>query len=442
MSKAATADQAVLAKTHRFMLVSDLDWTMVDHNDGTHDKLLAFNRLWLSEFAADSLLVFSTGRSPELFHELAGEVPLLTPDILVCSVGTEILINGTPDGEWEAYLNQGWDRARACAIAAELPDLVLQQDSEQRAHKISYKLSMPDPEPVVAALRSQLEAAGLDTSVIFSAGVDLDILPSRASKGKALSFLLKQMESKAGRPEVGVMVCGDSGNDIELFAVPGVHGCMVANAHSELSNWCEAHGSDQLFRATKDGPGGIVEALHHFSFPNPAKSDTVQRRLALTSNLAWYEDWCNASVPKDADACSRQMQFLDPSFEYVHPSGTIMNRAAFVDWFATQGYGCHSGSAAAAAAADPTTGGGGDAASSGRHCMWLDRYSERQLAPGVWLARYLEQHQPFAAGKHTGEKRVSRWASVILLQQTKPEAGAYRVAYIHESLVPVEQARA
>lgn len=189
------------------------------------------------------------------------------------------------------------------------------------------------------------------------------------------------------------------------------------------------------------------------------------------------------------------MQFLDPSFEYVHPSGTIMNRAAFVDWFATQGYGCHSGSAAAAAAADPTTGGGGDAASSGRHCMWLDRYSERQLAPGVWLARYLEQHQPFAgvwcllcfackrmrvllcmcaalgcqcdscclpsllrfsspaswclpaclpavAGKHTGEKRVSRWASVILLQQTKPEAGAYRVAYIHESLVPVEQARA
>lgn len=227
MSKAATADQAVLAKTHRFMLVSDLDWTMVDHNDGTHDKLLAFNRLWLSEFAADSLLVFSTGRSPELFHELAGEVPLLTPDILVCSVGTEILINGTPDGEWEAYLNQGWDRARACAIAAELPDLVLQQDSEQRAHKISYKLSMPDPEPVVAALRSQLEAAGLDTSVIFSAGVDLDILPSRASKGKALSFLLKQMESKAGRPEVGVMVCGDSGNDIELFAVPGVHGCMV-----------------------------------------------------------------------------------------------------------------------------------------------------------------------------------------------------------------------
>lgn len=43
----------------------------VDHNDATHDKLRRFNRLWLTDFAPDSLLVFSSGRSPELFHELA-----------------------------------------------------------------------------------------------------------------------------------------------------------------------------------------------------------------------------------------------------------------------------------------------------------------------------------------------------------------------------------
>lgn len=43
----------------------------VNHADVVHQDLLRFNRLWLSEFAADSLLVFSTGRSPELFKELA-----------------------------------------------------------------------------------------------------------------------------------------------------------------------------------------------------------------------------------------------------------------------------------------------------------------------------------------------------------------------------------
>jgi hypothetical protein len=42
----------------------------VNHNEVIHEDLLRFNRLWLTEFAADSLLVFSTGRSPELFREL------------------------------------------------------------------------------------------------------------------------------------------------------------------------------------------------------------------------------------------------------------------------------------------------------------------------------------------------------------------------------------
>lgn len=131
----------------------------MNHKDAVHEDLLRFNRLWLANCAPDSLLVFSTGRSPELFRELAvsalgsaqtyllaggersgsatahwmcidqravpllllafesvglswgrmlrlllsplrcaarlqDEVPLLTPNILVCSVGTEILIDG------------------------------------------------------------------------------------------------------------------------------------------------------------------------------------------------------------------------------------------------------------------------------------------------------------------------------------------------------------
>lgn len=85
-------------------------------------------------------------------------------------------------------------------------------------------------------------------------------------------------------------------------------------------------------------------------------------------------------VPSLAFRAPSSAQTIDAAFEYVHPSGAIMLRQAFADWFATQGYGCH-----LAAAPD-----------AGRYAMWLDRFSERELAPGVWVVRYMELHQPFA----------------------------------------------
>ena len=54
----------------QFILASDLDHTMVQNEDPCHEALLEFNRMWVSDFGASSLLLFSTGRSPALFTEL------------------------------------------------------------------------------------------------------------------------------------------------------------------------------------------------------------------------------------------------------------------------------------------------------------------------------------------------------------------------------------
>lgn len=53
------------------------------------------------------------------------EAPLLVPDVLVCSVGTEIFFEsaGEADKEWGAELDQGWNRQGALDIAAGFPEL-------------------------------------------------------------------------------------------------------------------------------------------------------------------------------------------------------------------------------------------------------------------------------------------------------------------------------
>ena len=56
------------------------------------------------------------------------EVPLGNPDVLVCSVGTEIFFevgsaNPEANKQWGEELDQGWNRAKAMQITESFPDL-------------------------------------------------------------------------------------------------------------------------------------------------------------------------------------------------------------------------------------------------------------------------------------------------------------------------------
>lgn len=100
----------------------------MDHHDPDDVSLLRFNSLWEAYYRDNSLLVYSTGRSPTIYKQLRIEKPLLSPDITILSVGTEIMYGDSmiPDDEWENHLNHNWDRDIVTAETAKFPQLTPQ----------------------------------------------------------------------------------------------------------------------------------------------------------------------------------------------------------------------------------------------------------------------------------------------------------------------------
>lgn len=271
---------ATLPSNPRLMIVSDLDHTMVDHHDVNNSSILRFNALWAADYSHDSMLVFSTGRSPTLYKQLKSEKPLLTPNIAIMSVGTEIMYGDsmTPDQGWEHELNKGWNRDIVVKEASKFPQLRCQVESEQRPHKVSFYVEKEHADEVRNALAGKFQEHGLKVKLVYSGGIDLDILPEGAGKGQALAYLLRKFKAEGRSPDA-TLVCGDSGNDAELFSVPDVYGVMVGNAQEELLKWYAENGQGNpcIFRASESCAAGIIQAMQHFDLqPNISPRDKPQ----------------------------------------------------------------------------------------------------------------------------------------------------------------------
>ncbi|PON42062.1 HAD-superfamily hydrolase, subfamily IIB [Parasponia andersonii] len=403
----------------RLMIVSDLDHTMVDHHDSENLSLLRFNALWEANYRHDSLLVFSTGRSPTLYKQLRKEKPMLTPDITIMSVGTEITYGNSmvPDNGWVEYLNQKWDKDIVREETNKFPEeLTLQAETEQRAHKVSFYVKKDKAEAVTKALSEALEKRGLDVKIIYSGGIDLDILPQGAGKGQALAYLLKKFSTE-GKLPFNTLVCGDSGNDAELFSIPEVHGVMVKNAQEELLQWHAENARDnpKIIHAKERCAAGIIEAIGHFHLgPNLSPRDVADFSECKLENVnpghevvkfyLFYERWRRAEVAHSEAYIASLKAMSLPCGVFVHPSGLEQLLTDRISAWGSH-YGDKQGQ---------------------QFRVWVDRVLASQISSDAWLVK-------FNKWELSGEERQSCVTTAILSLKGSSISDGFTWVHVHQT---------
>uniref|UniRef100_A0A5B7B1T5 Sucrose-phosphatase n=1 Tax=Davidia involucrata TaxID=16924 RepID=A0A5B7B1T5_DAVIN len=407
-----------LKSSARLMIVSDLDNTMVDHHDPENLSLLRFNALWEANYRHDSLLVFSTGRSPTLYKQLRKEKPMLTPDITIMSVGTEITYGNSmvPDNGWVEFLNQKWDRNIVTEETSKFYELTLQSETEQRPHKVSFYVKKDKAQEVMKVLSERLEKRGLDVKIIYSGGMDLDILPQGAGKGQALAYLLKKFKAEGKLPN-NTLACGDSGNDAELFSIPEVYGVMVSNALEELLQWYAENAKDnpKIIHATERCAAGIIQAIGHFNLgPSTSPRDVTDFPDSKLENLdpaheivefyLFLERWRCAEVENSELRLASLKAVCYPTGVFVHPSGVEQSLSDCINAL-RRCYGDKQGK---------------------QFRVWVDQVSPAQIGSDTWLVK-------FNKWELSGDERHGCITTVLLSSKDASVSKGFTWLHVHQT---------
>ena len=237
------------------MIVSDIDYTLL----GDGDALSNFKKT-LKQMPQNIGFGVATGRVVESAIEAIKKNKISMPDFFITSVGSEIYYKRKDElvysTGWDAHISHLWNRDRIVELLSQFGFLKYQEKQNQRKFKISYYT--PDNPKNINKVKQLLIDKKIKCSFIFSHGQFLDILPYRASKGKAIRYLAYRWNI----PFEKVLVAGDSGNDMEMLK-GDLLGVVVANYSPELEN---LKGSRRIYFSDKKFAAGIIDGINHYNF--------------------------------------------------------------------------------------------------------------------------------------------------------------------------------
>jgi sucrose-phosphate synthase len=247
-----------LAKLNYFV-ISDIDNTLIGEDNEHLSELLALLRQHRGHIGFG----VATGRTIDSTLAHLGRFNIPPPDVILSSVGTEIYY-----GEhlhygrgWDTHISAHWDRDRILDLLKDFPFLTYQTKDTQRKFKISY--DMKPGKDRLAAIHKRLLQAKCHYNLIYSHELYLDIIPFRASKGKAIRYLSYKWEI----PLRNFLVCGDSGNDEEMLRGEP-NAVVVGNFSPELRS---LKGLRKVYFAKNVCAGGILEGIRHYQFIDKAQ---------------------------------------------------------------------------------------------------------------------------------------------------------------------------
>jgi len=267
-SKLGIADEKERARTpvgkrlaclDRF-LITDIDNTLIGQSNEQLPELIQV----LKDNHENLGFGVATGRSVASATDILEQHDVPMPDIVISSVGTEIYYGADLyyDRGWESHIANQWDRKKISSVLADFDFLEYQEAASQREFKVSY--NMKPGKDQLAKVHDALLKNKCRYTLIYSHEKYLDIIPYRASKGKAIRYISYKWEL----PLNNLLICGDSGNDEEMLRGEP-RGVVVGNYSPELDS---LRGAKNVYFAEKPCAGGILEAIKKYNFLGKANN--------------------------------------------------------------------------------------------------------------------------------------------------------------------------
>ena len=237
-----------------YFIVTDIDHTLLG---GPETDLKGLIKILRENYDTIGFGV-ATGRTIESTVEILNANRVPAPDIIISSVGSEIyygpkLHHG--DG-WATHISSQWNREKIVNLLKDFNFLEYQEENTQRKFKISY--NMTPAKDRLAKVHDVLLKNKCRYNLIYSHQKYLDILPFRASKGKAIRYLSYKWEI----PLQNILVCGDSGNDEEMLRGEP-RAVVVGNFSPELK---KLKGMKNIYFSQNGYAAGIIEAIEKYQF--------------------------------------------------------------------------------------------------------------------------------------------------------------------------------